>query len=86
MKIEKELVVKPMTTDGEELHIGDKCVFNAGGRCFTGVFKGITKHGAISFEGLILEEPAQFNVMPNTISYIKLVETPFPAEFPNKPE
>lgn len=71
MKIEREVVVKPMTTNGEELKVGDKCIFNAGGKCFTGVFKGITKHGAISFDGMISEAPVQFNVMPNTISYIK---------------
>lgn len=71
MKIEKKVVIKPMTTNGEELQIGDKCIFNAGGKCYTGIFKGISKHGAICIDGIIAEEPVRFNVMPNTITHIK---------------
>ena len=73
MKIEKEVVVKPMTTDGLELQIGDKCLFNAWGRCHTGIYKGIASKGAVMFEGMISEAPVTFNVMPSSIDYIKKV-------------
>jgi hypothetical protein len=70
MKIEKEVVIRPMTADGQELTVGDRCVFNVAGKCLTGIYKGITKHGAISFDGIISDAPVQFNVMPNSIDYI----------------
>lgn len=34
MKIEKEVVVRLLTTDGQELKEGDEVIFNAIGRCF----------------------------------------------------
>ena len=70
MKIEKELVIRPMTADGQELIVGDECIFNVAGRCLIGIYKGITKHGALTFEGIISDAPVRFNVMPNSIDYI----------------
>ena len=67
MEIKKEITVNPMTTDGEVLAYGDEVIFNAEGRCFAGVYKGISSRGAVMFEGVICSEIVMFNVMPKSI-------------------
>lgn len=68
------------TTDGKEIHIDDVVVFNTTGGCFVGTYQGISKKGALMFDGVISNYPATFNVMPKSISAIYLadikVETP----------
>lgn len=71
MKIEKEVVIRLLTTDGHELKEGDKVIFNAIGKCFIGTYKGITKKGAVIFDGVIQEEPVRFNIMPKSITTIE---------------
>ena len=68
------------TTDGKEIHIGDVTVFNTSCGCFAGSFQGISKKGALMFDGVIANSPVTFNVMPKSITTIFLadikVETP----------
>ena len=68
------------TTDGKEIHTDDAVVFNTSCGCFTGQFYGISKKGALMFNGVISNYPVMFNVMPKSISAIYLcdikVETP----------
>ena len=68
------------TTDGKEIHTDDAVVFNTSCGCFTGKFYGISKKGALMFDGVIANYPVTFNVMPKSISAIYLadikVETP----------
>lgn len=68
------------TTDGKEIHIDDVVVFNTTGGCFVGTYQGISKKGALMFDGVISNYPVTFNVMPKSISAIYLadikVETP----------
>ena len=71
MKIEKEVVVRLLTTDGQELKEGDEVIFNAIGKCFIGIYRGITKKGSIIFDGVIQEEPVRFNIMPKSITTIE---------------
>ena len=80
MEIKKitQQIVK--TTDGKEIHTDDAVVFNTSCGCFTGKFYGISKKGALMFNGIISNYPVMFNVMPKSISAIYLadikVETP----------
>lgn len=68
------------TTDGKEIHIDDVVVFNTTGGCFVGTYQGISKKGALMFDGVISNYLVTFNVMPKSISAIYLadikVETP----------
>jgi predicted nucleotide-binding protein (sugar kinase/HSP70/actin superfamily) len=68
------------TTDGKEIHIDDVVVFNTTGGCFVGTYQGISKKGALMFDGVIANSLVTFNVMPKSISAIYLadikVETP----------
>lgn len=68
------------TTDGKEIHIDDVVVFNTSCGCFVGTYQGISKKGALMFDGIISNSPVMFNVMPRSISAIYLadikVETP----------
>ena len=80
MEIKKVTQQIVETTDGKEIHIGDVTVFNTSCGCFTGVYTGISKKGALMFNGVISNYPVMFNVMPKSISAIYLcdikVETP----------
>lgn len=74
MEIKKETTIIPMTTDNKPLHEGDKVVFTAEDKCFCGKFLGISKKGAVMFEGIIAGEKVTFNVMPRSIKHIYLAE------------
>lgn len=73
MEIVKETLTKVMTTDGREINVGDRVVFNADNKCFIGDYIGITKRGAVSFKGVIDSSDVTFNVMPKSIKEIYIV-------------
>ena len=62
------------TTDGKEIHIDDVVVFNTTGGCSVGTYQGISKKGALMFDGVIANYPVTFNVMPKSISAIYLAD------------
>ena len=62
------------TTDGKEIHIDDVVVFNTTGGCFVGTYQGISKKGALMFDGVISNSHVAFNVMPKSISAIYLAD------------
>lgn len=62
------------TTDGKEIHIDDVVVFNTTGGCFVGTYQGISKKGALMFDGVIANSPVMFNVMPKSINCIFILE------------
>ena len=70
MEIKKETKIIPMTTDGQALRKGDSVVFNAEGRCFAGIFLGVSSRGSVMFEGIIQDANVRFNVMPKSIGCI----------------
>jgi hypothetical protein len=74
MEIKKEITVNPMTTDGKIIEYGDAVVFNAEGRCFAGIYKGISPRGAIMLSGIVSDAPVRFNVMPRSITTIYKAE------------
>ena len=80
MEIKKVTQQIVETTDGKEIHIVDVVVFNTTGGCFVGTYQGISKKGALMFDGVISNSIVTFNVMPKSISAIYLadikVETP----------
>lgn len=70
MKIEKNVSVSAVTTNGEKMVEGCTYVFNAYGNCLCGVYKGFAKKGALIFEGVISNTNVTFNVAPKAISEI----------------
>lgn len=74
MEIKKEITANPMTTDGKILEYGDSVVFNADGKCLAGIYKGMSKRGAVMFDGIIANEKVTFNVMPRSITAIYKAE------------
>ena len=74
MEIKKEITVNPMTTDGKVLECGDKVIFTAEDKCFAGIYKGISKRGAVMFDGVIAGTEVTFNVLPRSIMTIYKAE------------
>ena len=70
MKIKKETVISVLTTSGEAINAGDTVVFNAYGKCYTGVYMGFTDRGALKFKGKISGTDVTWNVMPKSIKEI----------------
>lgn len=70
MEIVKELVIKPMTTDGKQMETGKKYVFIAQGKTIVGIFAGYAKKGALIFKNEICGAKVSFNVLPKSISTI----------------
>jgi hypothetical protein len=63
MQIKKETVISVLTTSGETINAGDTVVFNAEGKCYTGVYMGLTDRGALKFKGKIAGTDVTWNVM-----------------------
>ena len=74
MEIKKIIQQIVETTDGKEIHTDDAVVFNTSCGCFTGKFYGISKKGALMFDGVIANSPVMFNVMPKSINCIFILE------------
>lgn len=70
MQIKKETVISVLTTRGETINAGDTVVFNAEGKCYTGVYMGLTDRGALKFKGKIADTDVTFHVMPRSIKEI----------------
>jgi hypothetical protein len=74
MEIKKAITFNPITTDGKILEYGDSVVFNAEGRCFAGIYRGISNRGAVMFDGVIAGTEVTFNVLPRSIMTIYKAE------------
>ena len=70
MLIKKDMVITVMATDGSKINYGDTVVFNAEGKCYTGVYIGLTDRGALKFRGKIAGTDVTWNVMPKSIKEI----------------
>lgn len=70
MELVKETTISVMTTDGQKLKDGDVVVLNLSDKCCVGVFKGITKKGAIRLDGVIGTSPVVYNIMPRSIKQL----------------
>ena len=70
MELVKETTISVMTTDGQKLKDGDVVVLNLSDKCCVGVFKGITKKGAIRLDGVIGTCPVVYNIMPRSIKQL----------------
>ena len=72
MEIKRELVMKAVDENGKELVVGKRYTFDVEeGKCLTGVYTGITKRGALSFESVLSGSLVAFNVMPKSILKIR---------------
>lgn len=90
MKIKKETVISVLTANGETINVGDTVVFNAEGKCYTGVYMGLTDRGALKFKGKISGTDVTWNVIPKSIKEIckadvKVKNDEF-GKFMNEPE
>lgn len=74
MKIEKQVSVSAMTTDGKKMFEGNTYVFTAYDKCLCGIYRGFAKKGALVFEGVIESTKVTFNVHPKAISSIYEIE------------
>lgn len=75
MQIKKETIISAVTTDGRTMEIGKTYAFDIDeGRCLIGVYQGLTKRGALSFESIVSGAIITFNIMPKCIKDIKEVE------------
>lgn len=90
MQIKKETVISVLTTRGETIRVGDTVVFNAEGKCYTGVYMGLTDRGALKFKGKIAGTDVTWNVMPKSIKEIYKADVEVKndefGKFMNEPE
>lgn len=90
MQIKKETVISVMTTSGKTINVCDTVVFNADGKCFTGVYMGLTDRGALKFKGKIANTDVTFHVMPKSIKEIYKADVKVKndeiGKFMNEPE
>lgn len=87
MQIKKETVISVLTTNGETINVGDTVVFNAEGKCYTGVYMGLSDRGALKLKGKISGTDVTWNVMPKSIKEIcKADVTVHQGGFMIKPE
>ena len=71
MVVEKEMVVRVKTTDGEEIYPGDMVAITARGYTYVGRFLGISGRGGLTFDGLQMGDvQPKFSLMPSGISKI----------------
>ena len=85
MVIERITTVSPKTTDGQVIEKGDTVVFNADGKCFAGVYMGMSQRGAMRFKGKIVGASVDFNIMPKSIESIYKGEVNVKTGFPMNP-
>lgn len=65
MKINKEMKISVLTTDGKEMDEGLTYVFTADNRSYVGIYQGVSKKGALRFKDVLVD--AGFTVMPGRI-------------------
>lgn len=83
MELVKETTISVMTTDGKKIEMGDTVVFNLEDRCCAGVYKGISKKGALMFDSKIVGTGVRFHIMPRSIKEIYKAEVKVDMGFMN---
>lgn len=75
MQIQKITTTNVLDDNNEVMEVGKTYAFDIEeGRCLIGVYQGLTKRGALSFESIVSGALVSFNVMPKVIKGIKKVE------------
>lgn len=72
MKIEKVTEINVYTTDGKLMEVGSIVTFESAGKNFCGIYKGISKKGALMFGSVINGTNVTFNILPSSIDEIFL--------------
>lgn len=75
MEIVKRQVIDVNTTDGKKLEVGTNVYLNALGYVILGTFKGISKKGALMFDGIGKFTDVTFNIMPKSIEEMYIADS-----------
>lgn len=74
MQIKKITTINVMDDNNEVMEIGETYALDVNeGKCYIGVYNGLTQRGALKFESIVSGALVQFTVMSSVIKGIKKV-------------
>lgn len=86
MQLRKITTIEAVTTDGKTMVDGMSYIIVISDRSLCGIYRGITKKGALMFDVPVRSENIRFNIMPNSVKKIFEATIGVKQEYMNEPE